>query len=119
MQTHNTQMQYMQEYNPQTQDTQGVQAYQTHDIQTIQSDIQNIKNTQNTQNTQQNSYTTTQGDTWDVISLKVYDTEYNMHLLIEANPIHRNTSIFSANQELIIPEAPIRLSDDFPPWRGE
>lgn len=68
---------------------------------------------------QTHRYTTTQGDMWDIISLKVYGTEHNMHLLIEANPTHRNTSVFSANQELIVPEAPVRLSGDFPPWRGE
>ena len=68
---------------------------------------------------QMHSYVTTQGDMWDTVSLKVYGTEHNMYLLIEANPAHRNTSVFSANHELAVPEAPVRLPDDFPPWRGQ
>ena len=67
---------------------------------------------------QTHSYITTQGDMWDSISLKLYGTEHYMHLLIEANPAHRHASVFSANCELAVPEAPVRLGDDFPPWRG-
>ena len=63
-------------------------------------------------------YRTVQGDMWDMIALKVYGKEQLMYVLIEANPQHRNTSVFSANCEINIPETPTVESVTFPPWRA-
>lgn len=64
-----------------------------------------------------NKYTTTQGDTWDLISFKMYDDEHYIDRLIKANPQYRNTTIFSANVELIIPELEIESMSNLPPWK--
>lgn len=66
------------------------------------------------------TYTTVQGDTWDMISLRVYGTEKHMGELIEANPAYRETVFFSANALLVIPEVTAALNSKLPPWkRGE
>ena len=65
-----------------------------------------------------NIYTTTQGDMWDTISLRVYGTEKLMHVLIEANHRYRNISIFPANIELVVPDAQTQERIAFPPWRA-
>ena len=63
------------------------------------------------------SYTTIQGDTWDIVSLKMYGTEKQMHTLIEANPAHRDTVFFSANTILAVPDVAITTPSKLPPWR--
>ena len=52
-------------------------------------------------------YRTKQGDTWDLIALKVYPKiggEKLMDVLLEHNPDHIHTVIFSANVILNIPD---------------
>jgi Phage Tail Protein X. len=53
-------------------------------------------------------YTTSLGDEWDAIAYRMYGTrgEMLMHLLLEANPDHRETVIFGSGVELTIPDAP-------------
>lgn len=51
-----------------------------------------------------NSYTTVQGDTWDLIAYKIWGSEYLLPLLFEANLAHVNTLIFKAGVTLNIPE---------------
>nr|DAR78894.1 MAG TPA: baseplate wedge protein [Caudoviricetes sp.] len=51
----------------------------------------------------QSTYKTILGDTWDLISLKVYGTEKLFPLLMDANPSEIGTLVFSADTELIIP----------------
>lgn len=51
-----------------------------------------------------NTYTTTQGDTWDIIAKKVYGNELLLDVLIKANFKQRKTVIFSAGTVLNIPE---------------
>ena len=63
------------------------------------------------------NYTTTQGDTWDMISLRVYNNEKFMHTLVDANHQYRNIALFPANCELVIPELPRGEKIVFPPWR--
>ena len=46
-------------------------------------------------------YKTVQGDTWDIISKKIYGTELQMHVLIVANPAARDVVIFPAGVELV------------------
>lgn len=63
------------------------------------------------------TYTTIQGDMWDSISFRVLGSEYYMSDLIEANPEHRETVIFSANVVLVIPEISTPTSQSLPPWK--
>jgi len=63
------------------------------------------------------TYTTNQGDTWDGISFLLYGTERYMTLLLEANPAHTATVIFSAGVQLIVPERPAEQADTLPPWK--
>lgn len=69
----------------------------------------------------QGKYTTMLGDEWDGIAHKVYDDrqrgEMLVHLLLEANPQHRETVVFSSGIELIIPEAPVGTISTLPPWK--
>lgn len=62
-------------------------------------------------------YTTTQGDTWDIIALKMYAREAYTHVLIEANPENNQTVIFSAGVELLIPNIIIPSYSNLPPWK--
>ncbi len=63
------------------------------------------------------TYITVQGDTWDLISLKVYGSEKYMTELIEANPKHRETVFFSANVKLKVPEIETPVPEELPPWK--
>jgi phage tail protein X len=64
------------------------------------------------------TYITVQGDTWDVISYRVYGDEGHMGALIEANPGHTDIVIFPAGIKLIIPAAPEKSpAANLPPWR--
>lgn len=62
-------------------------------------------------------YTTTQGDMWDGIAKKTLGSEYLMPALIDANPKHRETVVFSANIQLIIPEIEEEEPANLPPWK--
>lgn len=64
-----------------------------------------------------NTYTTQQGDTWDIIAFKLYNDEKQMALLIEANQQHRNVVFFSANVILNVPTVTITSKATLPPWR--
>jgi phage tail protein X len=66
------------------------------------------------------TYRTVQGDTWDGIALKMYPDrggEKLMHVLLEANPMHRETVVFEANFTLNIPEIEISVVSTLPPWK--
>lgn len=63
------------------------------------------------------SYTTIQGDTFDLIAYKTLGSEYYMAELIEANPAHRETVVFSANVTLTIPEITTLVAENLPPWK--
>ena len=66
------------------------------------------------------SYTTAQGDTWDSISLKFYQNERYMHVLLERNPQYNDIVIFPANLVLMIPGTVQRSQSDYKPlWRKE
>ncbi|KGE20638.1 tail protein X [Paenibacillus wynnii] len=64
-------------------------------------------------------YTTIQGDTWDGIAYKVYEQSHLMTLLMNANPDHTKTVIFSGNIVLKVPDKPANASETLPPWRRE
>ena len=67
------------------------------------------------------TYTTQLGDMWDGIAFRVYDdrrrAEMLLHRLIEANPEHRETSIFSGGITLFVPDVPIDMPVNLPPWK--
>lgn len=64
-----------------------------------------------------NTYTTIQGDMWDLIALKVYGNENQMHILLDANPKYRNTAVFSQGVVLNCPDVKQGVNDLLPPWR--
>ena len=66
------------------------------------------------------TYRTVQGDTWDLIALKMYPKiggEKLMDVLLEHNPEHIKTVIFSANVILKIPDVDIPVISSLPPWK--
>ena len=63
------------------------------------------------------TYTTAQGDAWDLIAKKFYGDERQMHRLIEANPTHRGVLLFSAGVVLTVPEVDTAQVSALPPWR--
>lgn len=64
------------------------------------------------------NYTTIQGDTWDIISLKQYGSEMYVTNLIEANSKHRKTIYFSAGIVLNIPVVEQNQDNiNLPPWK--
>ena len=62
-------------------------------------------------------YITSQGDMWDSIARRLYNSEALMWLLIDANPQYRHVAVFPANCELAIPEVSREVRVTFPPWR--
>ena len=68
-------------------------------------------------------YRTVSGDTWDLISYKVYGSEGYFHDLIRSNLRLIDIAIFDANIPVIIPEITDEENDNderLPPWkRGE
>ena len=68
-------------------------------------------------------YRTVSGDTWDLISYKIYGREGYFHDLIRNNLRLIDIAIFDANIPIIIPEITDEENDNderLPPWkRGE
>ena len=65
------------------------------------------------------TYSTTQGDVWDLISYRQYQDEGFIHELIVANYAHRHTVIFPADVVLVIPDRPAPNPESpslLPPW---
>lgn len=66
------------------------------------------------------TYTTSQGDVWDMIALHMYPDsggEKLMHELLAANPQHRETVVFPANVVLNVPDVETPASVNLPPWK--
>lgn len=66
------------------------------------------------------TYTTIQGDTWDLIAARIYPkigAEKLMDILLEANPEYIHTVIFSANIILNIPDVNIPVISSLPAWK--
>lgn len=66
-----------------------------------------------------NSYTTSQGDTWDLIAYKLWGSEYLLPLLLEANPKHRHTLFFSGDVVLNVPDIDTAIYTPRPAWLAE
>lgn len=62
-------------------------------------------------------YTTVQGDTWDLISYKVYGSSKYIGLLMENNYDLLDTFIFGYGIEIIVPELTDEATGDLPEWR--
>lgn len=61
------------------------------------------------------TYTTIQGDQWDLIAYKVYDSERYMHVLMENNELYKDVSVFPAGVVISCPD--INPARRFvPPW---
>lgn len=66
------------------------------------------------------TYRTQQGDTWDLIALRMYPTiggEKLTDILLDANPEHIHTVIFPANITLSIPDAEVPVISSLPAWK--
>ena len=63
------------------------------------------------------TYTTVQGDTWDLIAYRVYGTSNAMSQLMEANPKHLKVGVFSAGVVLNTPVIDTtQMNEELPPW---
>lgn len=64
------------------------------------------------------TYTTQQGDTWDLIAYKVYGDEKLTGWLMQNNFPHLDTMVFDAGVVLQTPEPPEDMNDTKKPiWR--
>ena len=63
------------------------------------------------------TYTTVQGDTWDIIAYKVYEDTSYTSLLMANNLKLIDNFVFSAGVTVSIPDKP-EETDDFPEWRS-
>lgn len=66
-----------------------------------------------------NSYTTIQGDTWDLIAFKLWGSEHLFPLLVEENQKYKDVYIFSGNITLSVPEIDTAIYVERPEWLGE
>ena len=65
------------------------------------------------------SYSTIQGETWDLIAYKLWGSEYLLPLLLEANPQHRGIIIFPGATILCVPDIDTSIYTERPDWLGE
>lgn len=63
------------------------------------------------------TYTTIQGDTWDLISFKLFGSEKYMKNLIEANWPLLETLVFSSGTVITVPDLPEESDEDAQFWR--
>lgn len=62
------------------------------------------------------TYTTIQGDTWDLISYRVYGSEFHTDDLFKVNLQFSDIAVFSAGMILEIPEIIETVPISIPPW---
>ena len=65
------------------------------------------------------TYTTSAGDTFDLISYKLFKTCRHTEKLINANRQFVDTVIFEAGVELNVPDVSNQRTTNLPPWRTE
>nr|DAQ12844.1 MAG TPA: hypothetical protein [Caudoviricetes sp.] len=63
------------------------------------------------------TYTTISGDVWDMIAKEQLGGERYTSLLMQANPEHLDTVVFSAGVSLVLPEVTTPIPESLPPWR--
>lgn len=62
-------------------------------------------------------YIAESGDTWDSISFKIYENEFKVELLMNANKGLMHIFVFSGGERVKIPELPEDVSSSLPDWR--
>lgn len=62
-------------------------------------------------------YVTSEGDTFDIIALDLYNSEFKSHLIMQANPSYINTLIFSQGIKLKCPLIEEEPAETLPPWK--
>jgi len=63
------------------------------------------------------TYTTIQGDMWDLIAYKVYGKEAYISKLLEANEDLREIAVFPSGVQIYCPDPDAQTSSILPPWR--
>lgn len=63
------------------------------------------------------TYTTISGDVWDMIAKEQLGGERYTSLLMQANPEHLSTVVFSAGVSFVLPEVTTPIPESLPPWR--
>lgn len=65
------------------------------------------------------TYTTIQGDEWDMIAYKLYKDESMVNLILKANQQYKYIVIFPAGITLQVPEIGDNMvkSQNLPPWK--
>lgn len=64
-------------------------------------------------------YIAESGDTWDSISFKIYEDEFKVGLLMNANKDLMYIFVFGGGERVKIPELPEDVSSSLPDWRKE
>lgn len=65
-------------------------------------------------------YKTKQGDTWDLISFRVYGVETAIDKLMSANSKHKDIEIFPDGVEIEVPQIDseeLKNNSNLPPWK--
>lgn len=62
-------------------------------------------------------YIAESGDTWDSISFKIYEDEFKVGLLMNANKDLMYIFVFGGGERVKIPELPEDMSSSLPDWR--
>lgn len=62
-------------------------------------------------------YIAESGDTWDSISFKIYENEFKVELLMNANKDLMHIFVFGGGERVKIPELPEDVSSSLPDWR--
>lgn len=64
-----------------------------------------------------NTYTTTQGDMWDLIAKRLYNDEASLNVLLEVNQQYADIVIFPAGIVLEVQKYTAPVTSMLPPWR--
>jgi phage tail protein X len=64
------------------------------------------------------TYTTRQGDTWDMIAWLVYGSESYAQAMMRQNREHIDTLVFDGGVELELPPIVAETPVGLPPWKG-
>lgn len=62
-------------------------------------------------------YIAESGDTWDSISFKIYEDEFKVELLMNANKELMHIFVFGGGERVKIPDLPEDVSSSLPDWR--
>lgn len=62
-------------------------------------------------------YIAESGDTWDSISFKIYENEFKVELLMNANKGLMHIFVFGGGERVKIPDLPEDVSSSLPDWR--